>query len=219
MLSRSHLSRSTVRLTYFALAFFHTTVLGRQMDTSIPLVKKKQRMPVVLSKDEMHRMIAVTGNLKHKLVIMFLYYAGLRCSEARKLKWQDLDIERKVLTVRAGKGDRDRTVFLHPEIIKALEVYAPDPSTRTGLVLPSSNGGGTLSSRTVQIIVRKAAKKAKVRTKVSPHALRHSFATHLIEGGADLIRLQNLLGHKSLNTTRIYVHVANKDMNALAGML
>ncbi len=222
MLSRSHLSRSTVRITYFALAFFHEKVLGRKMNAKIPLVKKKPRLPTVLSREKVHSMIASTANLKHRLVLMFLYYGGLRCTGARSLKWEDLDVDRGVLTVRAGKGDRDRTVFLHSEVVGVLGFYAPDPQGRTGFVMPSSAAGADgkrLSMRSVQYIVRDAAKRADVAGNVTPHTLRHCFATHLLEGGADLIRLQNLMGHKDLNTTRIYTHVANTDMRALAELL
>lgn len=219
MLSRSELSRSTVRLTYFALAFFHENVLGRRMDAEIPLVRKKPKVPRVISMAEVKKMIDGTENLKHRLVLMFLYYSGLRCAEVRSLKWEDVVIDRGVVTVRHGKGDRDRVVFLHPEIAGALKIYLPDPSKRTGLVLPSSRTNGKLSSRTVQYIVRDSAKRAGITGNISPHTLRHCFATHLLEGGADLIRLQQLMGHKSLSTTRIYTNIANMDMAKLAAML
>ncbi len=208
-------SRNTIRGIYFALQFYYKNILNRRFEEKIPLVKEKIKLPVVLNKKEISEMISKTNNLKHKLVLMFLYYAGLRLSEVRNLKWGDLDFERKIIHLIKTKGEKERVVFLHNKLIEVLKRRGLQES---GLVF-LSNRNKKYSETTIQKIVKNAVKKAKINKKVTPHTLRHSFATHLLEAGADIRYIQKLLGHKSLQTTQIYTHVANKDINKLAGLL
>ena len=144
-----------------------------------------------------------------------LYFAGLRLDEARNLKWEDLDFNRGLIHVKKAKGDRERVIFLHDKITKALE---DNGLKKEGFILLSERGD-LYDERTVQEIVKNAARKARVSKKVTPHTLRHSFATHLLEAGADIRYIQSLLGHKNLQTTQIYTHVANKDIMKLARLL
>ena len=213
LLSYSGKSRSSVRSAYFALKFYFENVLGKNFSEKIPLARKDMKLPVVLNREEVAKIIKVTHNLKHKIAIMFMYYAGLRADEVRNIKWSDVDLERDLIHLKHAKGGRERVVFLHPELKKTLEVAG----VNEGLVLLSSRGS-KYNNRTIQEIVRNSCKKAGVKV-VSPHALRHSFATHLLEGGADIRHIQKLLGHKDLTTTQIYTHVANRDIKNLAKLI
>ena len=160
-------------------------------------------------------MVGTTENLQHRLVLMFLYYGGLRLGECRNIRWEDIDFERGMVSVKQGKGGKDRGVFLHPRLSEALKASGP----REGGYVFVSQRGGRYNKRTIQEIVKQASKKAGIKKKVSPHTLRHSFATHLLEGGADIRYIQELLGHKDLRTTQVYTHIANKDIKRLADLL
>lgn len=208
-------SRSTVRGIYFALKFYYERVLNQQFDGKIPLAKKSFQLPVVLNREELKGMIGLTKNLNHKLVIMFLYYAGLRLNELRNLRWENLDFERKTIQLKIAKGGHERIVFLHDKIIEALKVYGIKGS---GLVF-ESNRGKRYCEESIQQIIKQAARRFGIKKKVTPHTLRHSFATHLLEAGADIRYIQQLLGHKNLQTTQIYTHVANRDIKRLASLL
>ena len=216
LIMRSNNSRSTMRVYYFALKFYFEKVLNKKFDEDIPLTKKDKKLPLVLNKNEIHRMIDATYNLKHKLVLMFLYYAGLRLDETRNLRWTDLDFERGVIHLKITKGGTERVVFLHQSLQDTLKVYGLKSE---GLIFLPDSGGHKYNSRSIQQIVKHAAKKVGIKKHVSPHTLRHSFATHLLEAGADIKYIQLLLGHKDLRTTQIYTHVANKDMNKLSNLL
>ncbi len=215
LLANSEKSRSTVRTIYFALKFFHDNVLDEKFNEKLPLAKSSLKLPVVLNKEETVRMIGITDNLKHKLVLMFLYYAGLRLDEVRNLKWNGLDFSRDIIHVKTAKGGKERIVFLHPKLKDALKIF--DINGR-GLIFLSRRGG-KYSKRAIQQIVKKSAGKAVTRKNVTPHTIRHSFATHLLEAGADIRYIQDLLGHKDLRTTQIYTHVANKNIKNLAKLL
>ena len=215
LLSYSFKSKSTMRSVYFALKFFYENVLNKSFEEKLPLARKSMKLPMVLSKEEINKMIEATNNMKHKLVIMFLYYAGLRLDEARNIKWQDVDFDREIIHLKTAKGDKERVVFLHKKLIGILKIYGTD---KEGLVFVSQRGG-KYNKRTIQQIIKSTSKKVGIKKNVTPHTLRHSFATHLLEGGADIRYIQQLLGHKDLKTTQIYTHVANKDIKRLADLL
>ncbi len=215
LLSYSDKSRSTIRGVYFALKFFYENVLNEKFDERIPLAKKDLKLPVVLSREETNKMIESTNNLKHKLVIMFLYYAGLRLDETRNIEWQDIDFDRGIIHLKTAKGDKERVVFLHKKLIDTLKMYG---TKKEGLVFVSQKDE-KYNKRTIQQIIKSASKKVGIKKNVTPHTLRHSFATHLLESGADIRYVQQLLGHKDLKTTQIYTHVANKDIKKLANLL
>jgi site-specific recombinase XerD len=146
---------------------------------------------------------------------MFLYYAGLRLDEARNIKWQDIDFDREIIHLKTAKGDKERVVFLHKKLIDVLKMYGIN---KEGLIFVSQRNG-KYNKRTIQQIVKCAPKKVGIKKNVTPHTLRHSFATHFLESGADIRYIQQLLGHKDLKTTQIYTHVANKDIKKLADLL
>ena len=211
----SEKSRATIRGVYFALHFFYKNVLNQEFNEKIPLVKKKIILPNVLNKKEILDMIDQTKNIQHKIILMFLYYSGFRLNELLNLKWENLDIERKIIQLKIAKGDHQRVVFLHDRLIEVLNVFG---IKREGIIF-LSNRNKKYSEESIQQIVKQAAKKAKINKRVTPHTLRHTFATHLLEAGADIRYIQQLLGHKNLQTTQIYTHVANKDIKRLADLL
>jgi len=208
-------SRNTIRSVYFAINFYQKNVLGKNFQEKIPLAKKKTILPSVLNKSEISNLINNINNLQHKLIVQFLYYGGLRLSEVRNIKWENLDFERKTIQLKIAKGEHQRLIFLHNEIIKNLNEFK---MPRRGLIF-ESNRGKKYSKETIQQIVKNGAKKAGLEKRVTPHTLRHSFATHLLENGADIRHIQKLLGHANLQTTQIYTHVANKDIKNLANLI
>ena len=215
LLSYTAKSKSTMRSAYFALKFFYENVLNKGFEEKLPLARKSLKLPMVLSKEEINKLLESTNNIKHKLVIMFLYYAGLRLDEARNIKWQDIDFDREIIHLKTAKGDKERVVFLHKKLIDMLKMYG---ISKEGLIFVSQRDE-KYNKRTIQQIVKSASKKVGIKKNVTPHTLRHSFATHLLESGADIRYIQQLLGHKDLKTTQIYTHVANKDIKKLANLL
>ncbi len=215
LLKHADKSRSYMRSDYFALKFFHENVLKQKFDEKIPLAKNKGKLPVVLNKDEVIKMFESTMNLKHKLVLMFLYYTGIRLSEIVNLRWDDIDFERGTIHLKTAKGEKERVIFFHDKLKDFISYFN---LRKEGFVF-MSNLGKKYDKRTIQKIVSNSAGKSGIGKKVTPHTLRHSFATHLLEAGADIRHIQKLLGHSSLQTTQIYTHVANKDIKKLADLL
>jgi len=169
-----------MRTVYFALKFFYGNVLHKEFSGELPLVKKDMKLPIVLNRQETGKMIEATTNIKHKIVLMFLYYAGLRLNEVRNLKWQDIDFERELIHVKIAKGEKERVVFLHAKLKDTLLKYG-----RRGGLLLISERGKKYDEKTIQQIVKNAAKKVEISKRVTPHTLRHSFATHLLEAGTE----------------------------------
>lgn len=217
LLENAEKSRATLRGTYFALRFFYEVVLRQKFSETIPLAKKNIKLPDVLSKEDVLRMFDAVKNEKHKLVLSLLYYAGLRLSETIHLRWNDIDFERGLIHIRIAKGDHERVVFLHEKVAGLLKRFNEENDISKQILI--SERGNKYSKRTIQMIVKHAAHKAGIKRQIHPHTLRHSFATHLLEGGADIRYIQQLLGHKNLQTTQIYTHVANKDIKKLANLL
>jgi len=215
VLGYSDKSKSFMRNIYFALKFYFENVKKENFAEKIPLARKSSKLPIVLNKEEVEAMLSYTKNLKHKLAIGLLYYAGLRLDEVVKLRWQDIDFKRKIIHIKKAKGDKDRIVFLHE---KLQEIIEENGVKKEGYILISERGS-VCNDRTIQQIITNATKRAGIKKKVTPHTLRHSFATHLLEGGADIRHIQKLLGHANLQTTQIYTHVANRDIGRLAELL
>lgn len=190
-----------------ALRFLYRTTLGRaDMVPHLPYPRKTARQPTVLSRDEVRRLLDASHEVIHRTVAMTLYGAGLRVSEALALRISDIDSQRMVICVRHGKGDLDRQVMLSRILLEALRTHWKAHRPQEWL-FPGRSPGQPLSSRAVQHAVRAAGKAAGIPKRVTPHVLRHSFATHLLEDGADLRVIQTLLGHRSLRTTCRYMHV------------
>lgn len=215
LLGYTEKSRSAIRSVYFALKFFYEHVLIQKFDEKIPLAKSDGKLPIVLSKEEITKMFESTLNLRHRLILMFLYYTGVRLDEIVNLKWEDLDFDRDTIHLKITKGSKDRVLFFHQKLKQFIAMFN---LKKEGLIF-LSNLGRKYNKRTIQVIVKSAATKAGVNKRVTPHTLRHSFATHLLEAGADIRHIQKLLGHASLQTTQIYTHVANRDIKRLSDLL
>ena len=173
--------------------------------------KRDKVLPEVLTKDEVQLMISTTSNLKHKCIIMLIYSAGLRVSEALNLKVTDIDGKRQMIIIRKGKGKKDRNSLLSKKILLYLREYYILHKPKDYLF--EGAYGGTYSATSVLKIVKRAAKQAGIKKKVTTHTLRHSFATHLLEQGTNLRYIQSLLGHESSKTTEIYTHITSKGLD------
>jgi site-specific recombinase XerD len=209
-----NLSSSAIRQTIASLRFYYSTILDRKFFNYIKNPRIKQRIPMVLSKNEIKRMIEVTKNPKHKLLIQLMYGCGLRVSEVINLKPEDIDIERRVLTVRSGKGGRDRQLPIPNSLIPVLK---DSISVKGKYIFEGRNN--QINPKTAQKIVKIASKKARILKNVSCHTLRHSFATHLLESGTGIRYIQELLGHKKLQTTQIYTKVSTSQISRIKSPL
>ena len=212
MIVRSGKSPSYQNQVINAIKFYYEQVLNmpqRFYDIDRPL--KEMRLPEVLSQEEVKRMITATANLKHRTILVTIYSCGLRLSELLDLKLSDIQSDRGVVSVRGGKGRRDRNTVLSDATLqlmrKYFKVYRPKEYLFEG------QDGGRYAAKSVQQIVKRAA--VGIRRRVSPHTLRHSFATHLLEQGTDLRYIQALLGHSSPKTTEIYTHVSTKSIERI----
>lgn len=207
-------SARTVALVRAALKFFYDGILNKNIVT-LKTPKADNKLPVVLSKDEVRKLIASAGAKKNRILLMILYSSGLRLSECINLKRTDLDLEDKTGWVRKGKGSKDRLFILSERLIGELREYFE--GNTSAFVLIGRNG--TMSARNAQKIVKNAAKNAKITKKVSPHTLRHSFATHLLDSGTDIRKIQELLGHSNLQTTQIYTRVSAEELKKVKSPL
>ena len=184
---------------------------------SIERPRKEQKLPQVLSKQEVLALIANTANIKHKCIISLLYSGGLRRGEVLHLKPTDIDSKRMLIRVNGGKGGKDRFTLLSKTVLNDLRKYFKAYRPKDWLF--EGQGGGQYSAGSVKQIINAASRKAKIPKAVSPHMLRHSFATHLLEDGVDLRYIQTLLGHSSSKTTEIYTHVAVRAFNSIENPL
>lgn len=201
-----------------AIKFYYEKVLGlRKHDYWIPRPRKEFKLPVVASEEEVVRIIVAAENLKHQCIIALLYSTGLRRGELINLKKVDVDIERKQVFVRGGKGKKDRTTVLSDRMTNALLKYYAAYNPRTYVF--EGADGGQYSGSSIRMILKRALQKAGIEKNITPHVLRHSFATHLMDKGTDTRYIQELLGHKNLNTTAIYAHVSKKDLMVITSPL
>lgn len=203
---RENLSASTLNMYRHAFQTFSRLVLRRSVKLDIPVSKRPQKLPVVLSREEVELLLKTILNRKHFVLVALAYGAGLRISEVLRLRVGDLDSERGVLHVKGAKGDKDRmTIF--PERLREDILYFSRGKQGGELLFPS-NRGGRLSSRSLSKVFERALRSTGITKPATFHSLRHSFATHLIEKGTNLRYVQHLLGHSNVRTTQIYTKVA-----------
>jgi integrase/recombinase XerD len=197
-----------------ALRFFYRVTLGQDdFAASIPPAKQPQTLPVVLSLDEVVRFFAALTNVKHRAILMTAYAAGLRLSEVCRLRVDHIDSQRMVIRVHQGKGRKDRYVMLSQRLLLVLRQYWKVVRPRDYL-FPGAKPGRPITSGTLCRVCQEARWKSGLGKPVTVHTLRHSFATHLLEDGTDLRTIQILLGHRSLNTTARYLHVATATLQS-----
>lgn len=217
-LVREGRSESYLKMSVNAIKFYYEVVLEMpNRFYSIQLPKSAETLPKVLAKQDVLNMIQRTSNVKHRCVIGLLYSAGLRRQELIDLKIQDIDSNRMTITVRQSKGKKDRITLLSEALLKDLRVYYQVHKPKNYLF--EGENASQYSATSVRKIVSKAAFRAQILQPVTPHMLRHSFATHLLEAGTDLRYVQILLGHTSSKTTEIYTHVAIKGFNQIKNPL
>ncbi|ABO60089.1 site-specific integrase [Burkholderia vietnamiensis] len=193
--------------------FFDVTLDRAELMAKMQPVRVPQRLPVVLSREEVGRLIAASGNLKHQTALSLAYGTGLRASEVVALKVCDIDSQRMTLRVEQGKGRKDRYAMLSPVLLERLRVWwrvarAQGKMLDGGWLFPGLNPIESLSTRQLNRAIHAAAAEAKIDKRVSMHTLRHCFATHLLEQKVDIRVIQVLLGHKQLDTTALYTQVA-----------
>ena len=206
------LAWNTRSLVTNGLRFFYHTTLGRKrMDFAIPRPKAPALLPEILSREEVARILAQPIHRKHRMLLMTAYAAGLRVSELVRLRVVDLDSDRMTIRVEQGKGGQDRYTLLSSRLLEELRVYwrcaRPQP-----WLFPSQRGGQPVSISCAQRVYENAKRQAGVHKRGGIHALRHAFATHLLEAGTDLHTIQRLLGHRHLGTPMRYFHLAQKTL-------
>lgn len=211
-LSEKGLSGNSMNTYHMAIRFLFENVLEKRMWIDIKYSKIPEKMPVVLSKEEVKRLFEAIGNEKHRLMIELLYGSGMRVSELVNLRVGDLEIDKGFGFVRCGKGNKDRLFILSSMLKEKIRELINSASNNSDNYLFSSNRNKKYNIRSLQMIIKNAVRKSKIDKIVGPHTLRHSFATHLIENGYDVSQVQSLLGHKSPETTMIYVHMASPNM-------
>jgi len=204
---------------YSALKFFYHAVLGRPWEISpVPRVKLERKLPVVLSTEEITALLSAIGNIKHKALLTVIYSAGLRTSEAANLIVSDIDSARMQIRIQHSKGAKDRYTILSEKALRILrqywKIYRPNH-----WLFPGRCGEKPISYKGISFIYNRYKKQAGITKPATVHSLRHSFATHLLENGADLHHIQLLLGHSSPKTTTVYLHVRRVDLQKIASPL
>jgi len=203
------------------LRFFYNYVADKQFSIDYRISKKRTKLPIVLTPEEVLTLIHTPTNLKHRLLLMTAYSAGLRASEVAALKPEDIDSKQMLIKVEAGKGGKQRYTILSVKLLKQLRDYYKTYKPQAYL-FPSSykhKKNQALCYTSVSSIYENARKKAKIKKGAGIHTLRHSFATHLLEAGYDLRRIQMLLGHTRLSTTMIYLHVSRQTLSKIPSPL
>jgi integrase/recombinase XerD len=197
-----------------ALRFLYKVTLKREwVDAEIPLPKKPFQLPVILSREEVAHFLESIASSKHRTILVTAYAAGLRISEATRLKITDIDSQRMTLRVAQGKGQKDRYVMLSPQLLGILRVYWKATRPKDWL-FPGDIPGRPISKNAVEQACQKARRVSGIKKPITPHSLRHAFATHLLESGTDVRKIQLLMGHRSLTTTARYLKVATTTVCA-----
>jgi len=221
-MSDKELKPASINLILCGLKFFYGEVLEKDIFKKIKPPKSEKKLPTVLTKQEIKSMINAVKNKKHRLLIEFLYSSGLRISEAVKIKIDDIDLDEKIGKVVSGKGKKDRLIILSNNLIEHIRSYLKQRKKKgyeSEYLFNVKDPEKHLSIRQAQKITKKAAKKAGINKRVFCHALRSSFATHLLESGVDIRVIQELLGHANLQTTQRYTKVSTEEIKKVKSPL
>jgi len=209
------LSNAHINQTISALKLLYRDVLGKDWDASIKIKRPRRGhyMPDILSKQEVASMICVTPNLKHKAIIGLLYSSGIRLGELLNLRLDEIDSDRMIIRVNHGKGNISRDAILAAKTLELLRQYYAHSCPKPLIYIFESWGkrGNRYSGSSVRKIIKRACVKAGIKKNIFPHSLRHAFATHMLEQGTNLKLIQKLLGHRSLSSTMVYLHLAAID--------
>ena len=206
-------SKNTIMLAAASIKFFFKEILKKPFE-SVRVPKKDKKLPEVLTKDEVKNLINSADNEKSRLIISFLYSSGLRVSELVNLKVEDINFSEKVGKVKSGKGGKDRMFTLSESLLQDVQKYLEN---RNHIYVFSREK--PLTTRNIQKIIQFTQKRSGINKKITPHTMRHSFATHLLESGVDIRMIQSLLGHSSLNTTQLYTHISTEQIKKVQNPL
>jgi integrase/recombinase XerD len=220
LVDERHLAPSSLEIAVCALRFLYTVTLKRpwSVDELIPAPKKPHRLPVVLSPDEVVRALACVTSPQHRALLTTCYAAGLRISEAVRLRPQDIDSQRMVIRIEQGKGQRDRYVMLSPRLLEVLRDWWRQRRSPVWL-FPGPRLDQPIGRGAVEAACHRARRRAGLTKPLTPHVLRHCFAVHLLEAGTDVRTIQLLLGHRSLETTARYLRIATTKVCATTSPL
>jgi site-specific recombinase XerD len=224
LFQKRKLSAGTVTNRLSALRFFYIKTLKKAWSIAeTPYPKKRYRLPAILSQEEVARLIDAARPPFHRTVLITLYATGLRCAELTHLKVSDVDSQRMVIHVRGGKWGKDRDVMLSPKLLEELRKHWHRLRRKSSVWLFPGNrwhtGDHPIDTKTPRYACQQAAKRTGLKKTVHPHTLRHCFATHLLEAGADLRTIQILLGHHDLKETTVYLHLSERHLKATASPL
>lgn len=209
---------ATLALVHAAMEYMFKKQLKMHILEDIKIPKKAKTLPKILTKDEIRALFQNTKFGRNRLMLQFMYGSGCRVSEVVKIKVQDMNLKERIATIRGGKGNKDRMIILSKDWIHDLKKYLAKKKIQSEFVFSKKNGKN-ITTDTVQRVVRVAAAKAGINKHVTPHCLRHSYATHLLEAGTNIRYIQSLLGHSNLNTTQIYTNVANEQLKKVVSPL
>lgn len=214
------ISVSLINQNISAFKILQESVLGREWEPlKIKRPRRDKKLPVVLSQEELAKMIAVTVNIKHRAIIALAYSSGMRREEIRNLKPSEIDSTRMQVHVKSGKGNKDRYTLLAQKALELLRLYYKLEKPKTYLFEPVNKKAMRYGAETLNKIVKNSAKKAKIKKEISFHTLRHCFATHLLEKGVNLRLIQKFMGHSSIKTTAMYLHIANINPGSITSPL
>ena len=221
LVQEKRVSWSRYNIARCALQFLYQVTLGRdERFEKLPCARVPKRLPTVLSGHELRRLFDVAArDVKHKALLMTLYGSGLRVSEVAALRPGDIDSNRMLIHVRLGKGAKDRMTKLSPRLLEVLREYWRAVHPKTWLFPSAGEPSRSLDTGSICRTVHRLARRAGIAKSVTPHTLRHSYATHLLDAGTDLRTIQVLLGHRNLKTTAIYLHVSQAKIAAAASPL
>ncbi|MBI2650092.1 tyrosine-type recombinase/integrase [Candidatus Woesearchaeota archaeon] len=208
---------SSVNLALSSLKFFYNEILQNRAFNAVKAPKPEKKLPTVLTKDEVRKLLNAAENPKHRLLIEFMYSSGLRVSECVSLKIDDLDLNEKIGKIKHGKGNKERYIILSDSLILHLNEYLKNKKDSSSYIFSIKNH--PITARQAQKVVKEAAKTAGIKKRVFCHALRSSFATHLLEAGTDIRVIQELLGHSNLSTTQIYTKVSTQQLKKVKSPL
>jgi len=218
--SKKGVSSATLNLILSALKHFYSEFLKTPIELNIKLPKKSNKIPITLTQKEIKELINATNNTRNKLIIEFLFSTGVRISECLNMKLTDLDLNEYTGKVISGKGNKDRIIILSKNWVGDYKKYLDErEQNKKSEYLFSNQEGERLSPDTIQKFLKVSAKKAGINKAVSPHKLRHSFATSLLENDVNIRYIQQLLGHANLNTTQIYTKVNTNKLKEIKNPL
>jgi site-specific recombinase XerD len=219
LIKERNLAAKTVNTYSAAIRFFFTVTLSKPVNyLQIPRMKTPSHLPVIATRNEISKILDGCENLKHKVMILLAYGSGLRISEIARLRTIDIKADEMRIFILGGKGKKDRYTLLPQNTLDALRLYWKKyrPRNTDNWVFPSKSLPGHITTEGVSYAIETAATKASISTHVTGHTLRHDFATHLLEDGVEIVKIKEMLGHTSLKTTMLYLHLVNITENVIS---